>query len=160
MGSRGWQISAGPSGIRALRVPAVAAAALGLALAGCGGSEEASSSVAVPEDCLRSWNSEQTAVSFGRHVYETHDTRQAQVALLTPTRQSLNISGPEACAVIFAVPESDYEYGDVGLVVTRFGWASMQELARGDQIELERIQREATASPNVNLFPDGTIEPN
>ena len=129
-----------------------------LLIAGCGEAGEGASSVPVAEDCLQSWNSEQASLSFGRHVYETHDTSRAQVTQLEPPGQALNISGSETCAVIFAVPENDYEYGDVGLVVTKFGWASMQELARGDQIELERIQREATASPNATLFPDGRIE--
>ena len=157
MGHGGRQISARRQCARA--APLLAVATLTLVLGGCGGSEQASSSVAVPDDCLQSWNSEATAVNFGRHVYNTHDTRQAQVALLEPSGQTLNIRGSEACAVVFAVPESDYEYGDVGLVVTRFGWASMQELARGDQIALEQIQAEATANPNVNVFPDGSIEP-
>jgi hypothetical protein len=136
------------------------AAALALLVAGCGGGESTSEAVAVPEDCLESWNAEQTSVNFGRHVYTTHEARQAQIALLEPAEQSLNIDGTETCAVIFAVPESDFEYGDVGLVITKFGWASMQELARGDQIALEEIQREATENPNVNVFPDGTLEPN
>ena len=158
MGERRPQIEASGRG-RAFRVWALAVV-LTFAIAGCGGGEGGASSVAVSEDCLESWNAEQTSVNFGRHVYTTHDARQAQIALLEPAGESLNIEGTEACAVIFAVPESDYEYGDVGLVVTNFGWASMQELARGDQIALEEIQREATENPNVNVFPDGTLEPN
>ena len=156
MGHRRPEISARRAVAR--RARAVAAAATIPLLAACGGSGEESGSVPVPGDCLQSWNSEQAAISFGRHVYDTHDTRQAQVALLEPAGESLNIRG-ETCAVIFAVPENDFEYGDVGLVVTDFGWASMQELARGDQIELERLQQEATESPNATLFPDGSIEP-
>jgi hypothetical protein len=157
MGERRPQIEAARGG-RLARL-AVLAVALTAVLAGCGGGAE-SSSVAVPEDCLESWNAEQTSANFGRHVYTTHEARQAQIALLEPAEQSLNIDGTETCAVIFAVPESDFEYGDVGLVITKFGWASMQELARGDQIALEEIQREATENPNVNVFPDGTLEPN
>lgn len=127
--------------------------------AGCGSEAGSSSeSVAVPEDCLRSWNAEPTSLNFGRHVYVAHETKQAQLTSLEPSGQALNIRG-KACAMIFAVPESDAEYGDVGLVVTRFGWASMQELARGDQIALEEIQREASLNPNVNVFPDGSAEP-
>jgi hypothetical protein len=150
----GWRVG------RIRVAPLLAATVLAISFAGCGGDGEAQSSVPVPEDCLSSWNSETTAQEFGRHVYNTHDTRQAQVALLEPAEGAFNISGSEACAVIFAVPESDFEYGDVGLVVTRLGWASMQELARGDQVALEEIQREATAAPNATLFPDGSLEPN
>lgn len=136
---------------------ALGVAAVALSAAGCGEEEEGAAAVPVPADCLQSWNSEQTSVAFGRHVYETHDTRQAQVAMLEPAGKSLIVRG-RTCAVIFAVPESDFEYGDVGLVVTELGWASMRELARDDQIELERIQAEATASPNATLFPDGRLE--
>ena len=129
-----------------------------LIASGCGGGSGAdTASVPVPEDCLRSWNAEVTSKNFGRHVYVAHETKQAQLALLEPEGDALNIRG-EACAMIFAVPESDAEYGDVGLVITRFGWASMQELARGDQIALEELQREASLNPNVNVFPDGTAE--
>ena len=142
---------------RPLTVPLAALAALAV-VSGCGGGTT-TAAVPVPEDCLRSWNSEGAAKGFGRHVYAEHQTKQAQLALIEPPQASLNIAGAETCAMIFAVPEGDVEYGDVGLVVTRFGWASMQELAREDQVALEEIQREASLNPNVNVFPDGTAEP-
>jgi hypothetical protein len=137
-------------------LPILVALALQL---GCGGGEEASSAPPVPDDCLQSWNSESASLTFGRHVYDEHRSKRAQVRLVEPARGSFNIAGDETCAVVFAVEESDPEYGDVGLVVTKFGWASLRELARGDVGHLNAIQREATEAPNANLFPDGTLDP-
>lgn len=136
------------------------AAAATLALSACGGDASGSDAVPVAEDCLQSWNAESASLTFGRHVYGTHQSKQAQVTLLEPAEDALTVGGDEACVVVFAVPESDYEYGDVGLVVTKLGWASMRELAPSDQTRLKQIQREATEAPNANLFPDGTLDPN
>lgn len=144
-----------------LRATLILLAAALVALPGCGGdgSDPASASVpAVPEDCLRSWNTESAALDYGTHVYTTHRAAQAQVLLVEPSRGSINIKGDQACAVVFAVEPSDYEYGDVGMVITSFGWASMRELARGDAGRLTELQTAAYAAPNVQLFPDGTLE--
>lgn len=137
-------------------LPAAAAAAL---LAGCGEGGEAAATEAppVPEDCLASWNGEAASLAFGKHVFNTHGSARAQIDLVEPAGNAINIKGDEACAVIFAVPPSDYEYGDVGLVVTTFGWASMRELSRGDQAPLLELQEQATEAPNATLFPDGTL---
>lgn len=142
---------------------AALALAVSLLVAGCGGNGESGAVAAdappVADDCLASWNSQTASLTFGRHAYGEHDSRQAQVTVLETGRGAPNVKGKETCAVVFAVPETDYEYGEVGLVVTRFGWASMRELARGEPRLLEEIQREATAAPNANLFPDGSIDP-
>lgn len=138
-------------------VTSLIAAAL---FAACGGEDEGGEEpeVAVPPDCLVSWNGEDASLAGGRHAYDEHAARQAQLAVLETSRGAINIKGDRTCAMIFAVPETDEEYGDVGLAVTKFGWASMQELARLDPSRLEELQREATRAPNVSLFPDGTVE--
>jgi hypothetical protein len=141
---------------------AVAAAAGAAAvLAGCGGEGDAvADAPPVPEDCLESWNAEAASLQFGKHVYNIHGSAQAQISLATPSQDAINIKGNEACAVIFSVPPNDFEYGDVGLVVTSFGWASMRELARSDPTRLDQLQEAATEAPNATLFPDGTLEVN
>jgi len=114
---------------------------------------------AAPSECLESWNAESTPQRFGRHVYDRHGSQQAQVALLQPADPNPNVAARGACAVIFAVPEWDPEYGTVGLVVTDYGWASMEELAVGDQATLDGIQDAAAESANASLFPDGKLDP-
>ena len=141
---------------------ALAIAAAALLSAGCGGEGAGAAATevpAVPDDCLQSWNSETASLSFGRHVYGTHRAKQAQILIVKPEGHSINIHGKSTCAVIFAVDPSDYEYGQVGLVITSFGWASMAELARGDPGRLQQLQQAANAAPNANLFPDGSLEP-
>jgi hypothetical protein len=135
------------------------AAGLALALSGCGGgSDVAAEAPPVPEDCVASWNGESASLQFGQHVFKTHGSARAQIDLVEPEQGAINIKGEEACAVVFSVPENDYEYGDVGLVVTTFGWASMRELAPGDNGGLIELQDTAAAAPNATLFPDGTLE--
>jgi len=141
---------------------ALAIVAAALLAAGCGGEGAGAAATevpAVPEDCLQSWNSETASLAYGRHVYGTHRASQAQILVVQPEGHSINIKGDQTCAVIFAVDPSDYEYGDVGLVITSFGWASMRELARGDPGALTELQETANAAPNANLFPDGSLEP-
>ena len=126
--------------------------------AGCGSS--APSAPAPPEECLESWNSDATAERFGRHIYNAHETRRTQVAMFEAVEPNPNIPRSGACGVIFAIPESDIEYGIAGLVETDLGWASMQELARTDQGAREEIQSEASDGANATLFPDGSLAPN
>jgi hypothetical protein len=147
------------AGGRRRRQVALAAALLAPVgiLLGCGG--EADPAAAAPADCLESWNAESASQTFGRHAYEEHGARRAQAAMIEPGARSPNVRSEETCAVVFPVPENDPEFGEVGLVVTRFGWASMGELDRGGSERLEQIQRDAGASANVTLFPDGRIEP-
>jgi hypothetical protein len=143
---------------RSITRAVLATAAAAAALTGCGGEGDAvAEAPPVPEDCVQSWNAEAASLQFGKHVYNTHGSAQAQIDLIEPAENSINIKGEETCAVIFSVPPSDFEYGDVGLVVTTFGWASMRELSRGDEARSFELQEEATEAPNATLFPDGTL---
>jgi hypothetical protein len=133
--------------------------AAALALAGCGeGGDAVADAPPVPENCLVSWNAESVSLQFGKHVYREHDSTRAQVLLVDTPENAINIKGEEACAVVFSVQPNDYEYGDVGLVVTSFGWASMRELARGDESRLVELQDAASEASNASLFPDGSLE--
>ena len=138
------------------KLAAVALAAA--ALAGCGA--QAESVVAAPSECLKSWNAESTAQTFGRHVYDLHESHRAQVAVLEAIDPNPHVAAGGACAVIFAVPESDVEYGYVGLVETDLGWASMQELARDDPAAVDQLQADASESANATVFPDGKLASN
>ena len=113
----------------------------------------------MPPDCLQSWNAETASLAYGRHLYGTHRATQAQILIVKPEGHSINIKGNSTCAVVFAVEPTDYEYGQLGMVITNFGWASMSELARGDPGRLKELQATANEAPNVNLFPDGALEP-
>ena len=50
------------------------------AAASVGGCGSGSADVAeAPAGCLESWNADDTAERFGRHIYNSHDTRRTQV---------------------------------------------------------------------------------
>lgn len=138
---------------------AMAAVAAGIAVAvGCGGEGGEGSAVAAPPSkCVESWNEATESQTFGRHVYNEHDGSRAEVSEVEPGRGAINIRQDQACAVIFVVPTTDDEYGEVGLAKTRFGWASMRELARSDAQRLNQLQARAAEQPNAVVFPDGTI---
>jgi hypothetical protein len=140
------------------RTALAALVAVVVAGVGCGSGGE--TAAPAPERCVDSWNADEGALRFGRHVYNTHDSHQAEVALLQAADGNPNIAAGGDCAVIFAIPESDIEYGTVGLVVTKLGWAPMQELARDDEDALFGIQADASGAVNATLFPDGTIDAN
>lgn len=142
--------------------PALAGLAVTLLLAACGdgaGNEPAAEVEPADADCVASWNGEKASEIFGRHVYDEHDARQGRVTIERPGPGALTIRANMTCTVVFAVPPTDEEYGDVGLTETRFGWASMRELDRTDQLRMRRLQQEASEAPNVNVFPDGSISP-
>lgn len=132
----------------------VAVASLG----GCG--SQGANVVAAPDECIESWNGDETAERFGRHVYKVHESRRTQVALFKAVEPNPNIAKAGACGAIFAIPESDREYGVAGLVETDLGWASMQELSRDDFSALEQIQGDASDAANATLFPDGSLAAN
>jgi hypothetical protein len=144
--------------VRGRRGIATFAAVVAAATSGGCGASGGSSAAPAPDRCVDSWNGESTALSFGRHVYDTHESHRAEVAVLKSEDGNPNVAAGGGCAVIFAVPESDVEYGAVGLVETDLGWASMQELAREDQEALNRIQSEASSAVNATLFPDGELD--
>ena len=129
---------------------------LATAAGGCGADE--APVAAAPKACVESWNDVPRSQRFGRHAYDAHESAQAEVARLEPLDPGSIVDERGACAVIFAVPEWDAEYGAVGLVMTPLGWASMEELGRDDPAELERIQEAAAAGANATLFPDGGLE--
>lgn len=136
----------------------IALLALAASAAGCGaGSADVP---AAPTACLESWNEDGTAERFGLHIYRRHESRRAQVAIFEAVEPNPNIPPKGACGVIFAIPESDREYGIAGLVETDLGWASMRELARTDTAALERIQGDASDAANATLFPDGSLAAN
>jgi hypothetical protein len=84
-----------------------------VALSGCGGNEGVSferGGPPAPRACLDRWNEDKSATTFGSHAYLSHDSRAAQV-----TRVAEGEGRPRrGCAVVFAVAESDREYGTVG----------------------------------------------
>lgn len=137
------------------RISATAVAAA-LLLAGCG--EGAGVAIVPPDgECLESWNSSAAALTFGQHVYRSHQSLRAHVYKTEVGPQSPNIKAQDACAAIFAVISTDAEFGDVGLVETDLGWASMTEIDRANPDRWKAMQEEADRAANTTLFEDGRL---
>ena len=118
-----------------------------------------------PDDaCLAAWNDDALARSDGVHAYEVHGYR---AALLTRIDREgavvpeAEIEGPpsaeQRCAVVFASPDVDFEpeFGVLVLDDDRWGGLVLVDSVPLDQIAA--MQRDATATANVTLLPDGRL---
>ena len=116
------------------------------------------------DECLGAWNDDALARSDGVHAYEAHGYRATLLTRVDGAGELVpdpGIAGPpspeQRCAVVFASPQVDSE-PDFGVRVLDDGrWAG---LALVDRIPLDQIaamQRDATATANVTLLPDGRL---
>ena len=123
------------------------------AIAGCGSS---SSGPEPPQRCIDRWNEDEVAKTLGKHAYDDHEVRNAKVEQIEAPAAAENIRSERTCLVLLAVAEGDKEEGQLGLVITRFGWSQLFELGLGDD-ELVELQRSASEGSNASLFPDGSL---
>ncbi len=135
------------------RLTAAPALLAALALAGCGSS---SSGPEAPDRCLDRWNEDSVAKTLGKHAYDDHEIRRALVEETTAPKAK-NVRSEQTCLVVFEVQEGDPEEGQLGLVITRFGWSQLFELGLTDE-ELLDLQRSAADSSNASVFPDGSLD--
>jgi hypothetical protein len=127
-----------------------------VAIAACGDSEGVAFEKGgrpAPRSCLERWNADQGATTFGTHAYLGHKSRAAQVFRVAESQGQR----PRGCAVVFAVSESDREYGTVGEVSLSAGWELMNSFpVLGDPAE---AQRRASSNANASLNSDGRLAP-
>jgi hypothetical protein len=126
-------------------------------ISGCGNSEGVAfekGGPQAPRACLERWNADEGARSFGRHAYVApHNSRAAQVFRVSGQENGR----PRECAVVFAVSESDREYGTVGEVSLLGGWGLMNEFPSiGDPAV---AQRKAASNANAQLDSEGRLAP-
>lgn len=104
-----------------------------------------------PRSCLERWNADQSATEFGKHSYLSHNARAAQVFRVAEREGQR----PRGCAVVFAVSESDREYGTVGEVNFSADWELMNSFpVLGDPAE---VQRSAASNANAKVSSDGRL---
>jgi hypothetical protein len=146
------------SGGRSRRwIGAAALAVMPICAWGCGGGSDEGvpferGSSPPPRRCLERWNADQGTTEFGRHSYVSHKSRAARVFAF----RGENASERE-CAVIFAVSESDREFGTVGQASASAAWEIMSFVGGiGDPVE---AQRRAARSANAGLRSDGRLAP-
>ena len=112
---------------------------------------------AVDEECLAAWNGDSLALSDGVHAYTGHGYRATLVTRVDSEGGITEAGG--RCAVVFAAAQVDRE-PDFGVRVQDDDrWSG---LALADRVPLDEIvamQRDATATANTTLLPDGRLTP-
>ncbi|MGH2951542.1 MAG: hypothetical protein ACRDKX_05805 [Solirubrobacterales bacterium] len=146
--------SGGKRDPRAL-VAVAGAALLGLGVAAVvlfgGGSDRP----AAPQDCIRAWNANPSAVAYGIHNFGAHSYTDARVGRLDASAQAAGEEG--FCAVTFPSLSLDREPVAAGQLLQRGTWSPISNL---DGVELTRVaelQAEAAGAPNAVLAPDGRL---
>ena len=137
---------------------ALAAAVVAVAVSG------SSDDPAPADECLSAWNDDSLARSDGVHAYEAHGYRATLLARVDPEGNVVpepEVEGapsPEQrCAAIFASPQVDSE-PDFGVRVLDDGrWAGLALVDRVPLDQIEALQRDATATSNTTLLPDGRL---
>jgi hypothetical protein len=116
------------------------------------------------DPCLATWNDDAIARSDGVHAYEAHGYSATLLTRVDPQgevvadAQTDDPPTTEArCAVVFASPQVDSE-PDFGVRVFDNGrWAGLVLVDRVPLEQIETMQRDATATANVTLLPDGRL---
>jgi hypothetical protein len=114
------------------------------------------------DECLLEWNDDALARSDGVHAYTAHGYSATLITRVDPEGNVVEDATGEPtadarCAVVFASPQVDYE-PEFGVRVLDAGrWTG---LALADRVPLDQIaamQRDATATANATLLPDGRL---
>jgi hypothetical protein len=116
------------------------------------------------DECLSEWNDDPVALSDGVHAYEVHGYRATLLTRVDPEGNVVpdaEVEGPpsqeQRCAVIFASPEVDFE-PEFGVQVLDEGrWAGLALVDRVPFDQIGAMQRDATATANTTLLPDGRL---
>lgn len=121
---------------------------------GSGGGDEPSA--AAPPECVRAWNSDPAAVSFGRHNYTSHGYTGALVTYLT--EEAEQTEAPDGlCAVIFPAQALDPEPIAAGEVLRAESWVPLSELRGVELTRVGELQVLAAGSPNASLSDAGKL---
>lgn len=116
------------------------------------------------DPCLAIWNDDAVARSDGVHAYEAHGYSATLLTRVDPEGEPIADPKPtdpptaeSRCAVVFASPQVDSE-PEFGVRVFDNGrWAGLALVDRVPLEQIETLQREATATANATLLPDGRL---
>ncbi len=140
----------------------VAAIALGVliavvvVLAGSGGKSDAAPA---PGGCLRSWNSDQSALADGRHIALAHHYTEAQVGYMDADGADSISKEPNGreCVVVFASTTLDPEVEYAGQIELNGDWTPLSAVVA--PVELAWLQRAALDAANARPTPEGKLSP-
>jgi hypothetical protein len=147
-----------------LAFAAVAATVLVAVVVAVAVSGSSSDDDAPADECLSAWNDDPVALTDGVHAYDAHGYRATLLARVDPDGNVIpedDVDGApsqdQRCAVIFASPQVDSEL-DFGVrVEDEERWAGLALVDRIPVDQIEAMQRDATATSNTTLLPDGRL---
>jgi hypothetical protein len=127
-----------------------------VALAGSGGESNAA---AAPQQCVRSWNSDQTALADGRHNALVHKYTEAQVGYMDADGADSVSNEPKGrvCVVVFGSPALDPEVEYAAKIEVDGEWIPLSALIA--PVELAGLQRDALDGANVTPTAEGKLAP-
>lgn len=129
-----------------------------VAIAGESGEQERAERP-LPDECVRAWNGDQSALAYGRHNFNFHLYRGALVVFLD--REATETSEQEggSCAVIFPSQVLDAEPVAAGQILDGGRWDPISSLEGVELTRVAELQVTAAGEPNATLDTSGRLSP-
>jgi hypothetical protein len=110
-----------------------------------------------PRGCLRSWNSDQSALADGRHIALAHHYTEAQVGYMDADGEGSISKEPNGreCVVVFASTTLDPEVEYAGQIELNGDWTPLSAVVA--PMELAWLQRAALDGANARPTPEGRL---
>jgi hypothetical protein len=139
------------AGVAAITLGALIAVVV---LAGSGGKSNAAP--ASPR-CMRSWNSDQSALADGRHIALAHHYTEAQVGYMDADGAGSISNDPNGreCVVVFASTTLDPEVEYAGQIELNGDWTPLSAVVV--PVELAALQRAAFDDANAKPTAEGRL---
>jgi hypothetical protein len=126
---------------------------------GSGGGSDDREPVAAPAPCIKAWNEDAAARSYGRHNFSFHLYTGALVTYLSREGEEVGEGGGGLCAVIFPSEALDPEPFAAGQVHEKRLWFPISELEGVELTRVAELQAQAAEGPNTTLDRQGVLAP-
>ena len=118
-----------------------------------------SNAAPAPRGCMRSWNSDQSALADGRHIALAHHYTEAQLGYMDADGASSISNDPNGreCVVVFASTTLDPEVEYAGQIELNGDWTPLSAVVA--PVGLAWLQRDAFDGANARPTPEGRLAP-
>ena len=123
-------------------------------LAASGGKSNAAPA---PRGCMRSWNSDQSALADGRHIALAHHYTEAQLGYMDADGAGSISNDPNGreCVVVFASTTLDPEVEYAGQIELNGDWTPLSAVVA--PVELAELQSAAVDGANAKPTAEGRL---